>query len=74
MSSALVIKPITAKDQMNNHLENLAVGEGFTILEKDRGKWATHLSNHVHPYADKKYSITTGEQAGEGLAYVQRIK
>lgn len=75
MSNVLVIKPITAKEQMNSHLNNLAIGENLLINKSDQGKWAVHISNHVHPISSMRFSISTDESiAPKGMANIERIK
>lgn len=71
----IVIERKTVKEQMNDVLLEMAVGEQFPIDRLDRGKWATHISNHVHPYQERRYSVITDRDVTpEGKAIIKRTK
>lgn len=71
----IVIERKTVKEQMNDVLLDMAVGDQFPIDRSDRGKWATHISNHVHPYQERRYSVITDRDATpEGKAIIRRTK
>lgn len=71
----IVIERKTVKEQMNDVLLDMAVGDQFPIDRSDRGKWATHISNHVHPYRSIRFSVITDrEVTPAGKAIIRRIK
>lgn len=70
-----VIERRTVKDQMTDRLSDMKVDEQFTVELSDRGKWATHISNHIHPVVDRRYSVITDrEVCPVGKAIVKRTK
>lgn len=71
----IVIERKTVKEQMNDILLGMAVGDQFPVDRNDRGKWATHISNHVHPFDSMRFSVITDKDVTpEGKAIVKRIQ
>lgn len=71
----IVIERKTVKQQMNEVLLEMSVGDQFPIDRSDRGKWATHISNHVHPYGVGRYAVITDRDiVPKGKAIIKRIK
>lgn len=71
----IVIERKTVKEQMNDILLDMEAGDQFPVDRSDRGKWATHISNHVHPYQERRYSVITDrEVTPQGKAIIKRIK
>lgn len=71
----IVIERKTVKEQMNEVLLEMAVGDQFPVDRSDRGKWATHISNHIHPYGSSRFTVITDRDVvPEGKAIVKRIQ
>lgn len=71
----IVIERKTVKEQMNDILLDMAVGDQFPVDRSDRGKWATHISNHIHPYRPIRFSVITDRDiTPAGKAIIRRIQ
>lgn len=68
-------RPLTVKQLMSSELDKLGVSQEFPIDASDRSRWAYHISVHVHPTTDRRYSVITDRKVvPAGKAIVRRIR